>query len=117
MASPETGSSSRYQEEAGAFLAIMDEMAPQIGLDYSIDSLQRLDQFIADHFEPPGEKFAGDTLLIGVGSYVGEVIIRHLGGHWNDEGKPEINEIGPVQAIFPIEKAQKRFQNGRTDSL
>jgi hypothetical protein len=54
---------------------------------------------------------------LGIGCYLGEVIIRHLGGHWNEEGHPEINEVGAIQAIYPIEKAQQRFQNGRQDSL
>lgn len=112
-----TGQQAHYAQEAGNFLTIMDEMAPQIRLDYSVDSLQRLDQFITEHFDPPGSKFVGETLPVGIGCYVGEVIIRHLGGHWNAEGKPEVNDIGPVKAIFPIDKAIKRFKNGREDSL
>jgi hypothetical protein len=117
MASPNADSQSRYQEEAGTFLAIMGEMAPQIGLDYTVDSLQRLDQFISEHFDPPGAKFVDETLPVGIGCYVGEVIIRHIGGHWNPEGKPEINEIGPLEAIQPIEKARQRFEQGREHSL
>ena len=46
MASPHPAPQSRYQEEAGTFLSTMGEMAPQIRLDYSVESLQRLDQFI-----------------------------------------------------------------------
>jgi hypothetical protein len=106
-----------YEQEAGSFLTIMDEMAPQVALDYSVESLQRLDQFISEHFEPPGSKFVGETLPVGIGCYVGEVIIRHLGGHWNTESKPEVNDIGPIEAIFPIDKAIKRFSNGKQDSL
>lgn len=108
---------SSYQQEAGAFLSIMDEMAPQIRLDYSVESLQRLEQFISEHFDPPGSKFVGENLLTGIGCYVGEVIIRHLGGHWNQDCKPEVNDIGPVEAIYPIEKVQKRFELGRQESL
>jgi len=117
MASQQTGSQSRYQDEAGTFLTIMDEMAPQIRLDYSVESLQRLDQFITEHFDPPGSKFVAETLPVGIGCYVGEVIIRHLGGHWNKEGKAEVNAIGPVDAVFPIDKALKRFTEGREHSL
>lgn len=117
MASPNAGSQSRYKDEAGTFLTIMDEMAPQIGLDYTVESLQRLDQFITEHFDPPGSKFVGETLPMGIGCYVGEVIIRHIGGEWNPEGKPEINGIGPIEAIFPIDKAIKRFTEGREHSL
>jgi hypothetical protein len=117
MVSSNTGSQSRYQAEAGTFLAIMGEMAPQLGLDYTVDSLQRLENFISEHFDPPGSKFVGETLPVGIGCYVGEVIIRNIGGHWNLEDKPEINGLGPIEAIYPIEKAQKRFENGREESL
>jgi hypothetical protein len=113
----QTGQQSQYQQEAGTFLTIIGEMAPELGLDYTVESLQRLDQFIAEHFDPPNSKHVGETLPVGIGCYVGEVIIRNLGGHWNADGQPEINDIGPVQSIFPIDKAIKRFQNGREDSL
>lgn len=117
MASPNAGQQSRYQQEAGTFLSIMDEMAPQLRLDYTVESLQRLDQFITENFEPAGTKPVGETLPVGIGCYMGEVIIRHLGGHWNENGEPEINNIGPVEAIYPIDKAIKRFKNGKEDSL
>lgn len=106
-----------YQQEAGSFLAIMGDMAPQTCLDYSVESLQRLEQFISEHFDPPGSKFVSESLPLGIGCYLGEVIIRHLGGHWNEDGQPEINEVGAIQVIYPIEKAQQRFKNGRQDSL
>lgn len=108
---------SRYQEEAGTFLSTMGEMAPHIGLDYSVESLQRLDQYISEYFDNGKAPEVGETLLLRVGSYVGEVIIRHLGGYWNEEGLPEINEVGPLEAIYPLEKAKQRFQNGKEDSL
>ena len=117
MASTNAGPQSRYEEEAGTFLSTMGEVAPQLRLDYSVESLQRLDHFISEHFEPLGEKSIAESLPIGSGSYVGEVIIRHLGGHWNEEGRPEVNEVGALEVIYPIEKAHKRFQNGREDSL
>jgi len=108
---------SLYAREAGAFLSIMDEMASHIRLDYSVDSLQRLEEFICEHFEPPGVKPVAETLPNGIGCYLGEVIIRNLGGHWNEDGKPEVNDIGPLPAILPIEKAIRRFKIGRAESL
>ncbi|WP_373533509.1 hypothetical protein [Vampirovibrio sp.] len=117
MASPQPAPQSRYQEEAGTFLSTMGEMAPQIQLDYSVESLQRLDQFISEHFDSNSAKDVGETLLLRIGSYVGEVIIRHLGGHWNEQGQPEVNEVGPIDVIYPLDKAQKRFENGKEDSL
>lgn len=117
MASPQPAPQSRYQEEAGTFLSTMGEMAPQMRLDYSVESLQRLDQFISEHFDGNSSQEVGETLLLRVGSYLGEVIIRHLGGHWNEDGRPEVNEVGLLDVIYPLEKAQKRFQNGKEDSL
>lgn len=117
MTSVHSDPNSRYPEEAGTFLSTMGEMAPHIGLDYSVDSLQRLDQYISEYFDNGKAPEANETLLLRVGSYVGEVIIRHLGGYWNEEGRPEINEVGPLDAIYPLEKAKQRFQNGKEDSL
>lgn len=113
------GSYSRYQNEAGAFLTRMDEVASQMQLDYSVDSLQRLEQFIAEHFDPPGTVNVDESLIFGIGCYYGEVIVRHLGGYWNEEDQPEINGLGPgtVAAIQPIEKARHRFQSGPAASL
>ncbi len=106
-----------YAVKAGEFLSIMDEMAPQIALDYSVESLQRLDQFISEHFDVNHGRQVDETLPVGIGAYVGEVIIRHIGGNWHPDGKPEVNSIGPIAAVFPLEKAHKRFTNGKQDSL
>lgn len=117
MASVNPEQQSSFQQEAGAFLSTMDEVAPQVRLDYTVESLQRLEHFISEHFDPPGSKFVAETLLQGIGCYLGEVIIRNLGGHWNPDGKPEVNHIGPIEAIYPIEKAKLRFEKGKTESL
>lgn len=76
-----------------------------------------MEDFVSKNFDPPGSKFVGESLVVGMGCYVGEVIVRTLGGFWNREGRPEINSVGPIQAIFPIQKVAKRFRNGPTDSL
>lgn len=118
MMSPEVERSPDYRQEAGTFLAIMDEMAPQVALDYSVESLQRLDRFITEHFEQRGAQLEGETLPVGVGCYLGEVIIQNLGGHWSADGRPEIRGLGDsLPPVLPLEKALKRFQNGREDSL
>lgn len=106
-----------WTQEAELFVTLMRDLAPTLQLDYSATSIQALEQLIAANFDPPGSSFVGDTLPVGVGCYVGEVVVRTLGGQWNVEGKPEINDIGPIQAVFPIQKAVKRFSNGPEDSL
>jgi hypothetical protein len=108
---------SRYEEEAGNFLSVMGEVASELRLDYSVESLQRLDQFISENFEPAGSKTIADSLPQGIGCYLGEVIIRNLGGDWSEEEKPEVVGISTLEPIQPIDKAHRRFQNGRQDSL
>lgn len=108
---------SYYRQEADAFVDIMQNLAPNLRLDYSVKTVAALEEFIARQFDPPGSKYVGPNLPLGVGCYVGEVIIRNLGGHWHHAGRPEINGIGSIQKIFPIEKAMKRFENGPEDSL
>ena len=107
----------RYQKEAEAFVIIMKELASEVNLDYSNQSLSTLDSFISKKFEPAGSKYVGESLIIGMGCYVGEVIIRNIGGHWSNSGEPEVNEIGEIKAIYPIQKVAKRFKNGMVDSL
>ncbi|CAG0931393.1 hypothetical protein TFLX_02134 [Thermoflexales bacterium] len=107
----------RFSQEAQTFVSIMHDLAPALSLDYTAQSIQALEQFIAQTFDPPGSRYVGDSLIIGLGCYVGEVIVRLLGGRWSVEGKPEINGLGQIQAVFPLEKVKKRFQNGSEDSL
>ena len=106
----------RYQQDATAFVGIMGDMASDLILDYSVESIQRLDQFITENFAPPATN-VGESLIHGIGCYVGEVIIRHLGGRWDQDGKPQIHGIGCVEAILPLEKAARRFQVGPQESL
>ena len=106
-----------YRQESETFVEIMHNLAPDMALDYTVQSIHVLEQFITEQFDPPGSKYVGENLPIGAGCYIGETIIRTVGGHWNTEGKPEINGPSPIQAIFPIRKAVKRFQNGAAESL
>lgn len=106
-----------YSQEAATFVALMRDLMPRLQLDYSAASMQALEALIAEQFDPPGSTFVGDQLPFSIGCYVGEVIVRTLGGAWNSEGKPEINQLGPIKAIFPMQKVVKRFTNGPEDSL
>ena len=106
----------RWTIEAETFVSILKDLAPEVILDYSPTSLNKLDVFITERFEPVGSKHVGEALLLGMGCYVGEVIIRCLGGQWSQKG-PEITGIGGVQAVFPLQKVLKRFRNGPVDSL
>ena len=61
--------------------------------------------------------------IFGLGSYVGEVIRRDVGGTWNgDDADPaaEVNitlVLDDGSVIWPVQRVMKRFKNGREDSL
>lgn len=117
MSNPSPVGPARYHTEAETSVEIMRNLQPALQLDYSVRSIEALEQFIATHFDPPQQKYVGQSLPIGVGCYVGEVIVRTMGGAWNVAGQPQINYLGAVEAIFPLDKAFKRFANGPSDSL
>jgi hypothetical protein len=106
-----------YRKEAETFVGVMKDIAPELKLDFSPESIDALEAFISKNFDPPGSKYFGNSLIAGVGCYVGEVVIRAVGGRWNEQGLAEINGIGEIKALFPIQKALKRFKNGPVDSL
>jgi hypothetical protein len=109
--------SSPFQKEAASFVSIVGDIAPNLDLDYSAGSIQSLEEFIASSFDPPGSSYVPESLAVGVGCYVGEVVVRTLGGRWSPDGSAEVREIGSVNCTFPIQKAQRRFANGPEDSL
>ena len=108
---------SPFRDEAATFVEIMRELAPEVQLDYSPASLQSLEEFIASRFDPPGSAFVGESLPVGVGCYLGEVVIRNLGGRWSADGAAHVVGVGGVERTYPIGKARKRFANGPEDSL
>jgi hypothetical protein len=109
--------SSPFQKEAASFVAIVGDIAPGLELDYTADSVRSLEDFIATSFDPPGSSYVPESLAVGVGCYVGEVVVRTLGGRWSPDGSAEVLDIGRVNCTFPIQKAQRRFANGPEDSL
>ena len=108
---------SPFQKQAASFVSIVGDIAPGLELDYSVDSVRALEEFIASSFDPPGSSYVPESLAVGVGCYVGEVVVRTLGGRWNPDGSAEVLDIGRVNCTFPIQKAQRRFANGPEDSL
>jgi hypothetical protein len=109
--------SSPFQKEAETFVSIVSDIAPGLELDFSADSIRTLEDFIATSFDPPGSSYVPESLAVGVGCYVGEVVVRTLGGQWSPDGGAEVRGIGRVNCTFPVQKAQRRFANGPEDSL
>jgi hypothetical protein len=94
-------------------------------LDFSEQSVQTLEAMVEQQFEDwrpwRSGKVAKKNLPIAslVGAYLGEVMIRHIGGHWG--WMPEF-DVAAIQLpsgtwTSPPAKAQKRFVNGNEDNL
>jgi hypothetical protein len=94
-------------------------------LDYSEQSLQTVEEMIERQFADwrPWRKGKAAkknvTIASLVGAYVGEVMIRHVGGEWG--WMPDFDvaavKLPPGTWTSPPAKAQKRFVNGREDNL
>ena len=113
-------SPSDFIREAGEFCTMMQE-SYGLDLDYSPDSLRQLEQLIGAHFGP-GSADANAALIVSMGCYVGEVIIRSHGGRWapNEEffNQPAVVIEGKLQThTFPIGRVWKRFEYGNDQSL
>lgn len=98
-----------------------------IELDYSIDSLERVDEIIE---KMRREGHTVDDLkgvLLVAGCYVGEIIIRRHKLRWvkteessyaNLSGSaPIVIEYAPGSYTSPIDKVKKRLENGKEDYL
>jgi hypothetical protein len=101
-----------------------------LNLDYSVSSLERVEQLLISDFPTDGPRKEGyfgrftDGKLFGLCSYLGEVVIRNSAAcKWVvDEKDPQgaIN-MRVVSAngteMFPGHRVMKRIQNGEEDNL
>ena len=121
MARPDPGPDMRRL--ADEFVGLMRDLDWE--LDYSEQSVGMLEEMIERQFEDwrpwRNGKVAKKNLPIAslVGAYLGQVMIRHLGGHWG--WMPDF-DVAAVQLpsgtwTSPPAKAQKRFLNGKEDDL
>ena len=98
----------------------------QIDLDYTPESLPRVDQII-DGLRRDGAspEQVGESLF-AFGCYVGEVFVRHHNGKWrvaaetamrDISGFPLVMEVAVGKYCNPIGKVFKRLMNGDVDNL
>jgi hypothetical protein len=97
--------------------------------DFSAESLAQIDRFFDEQSRrgtPVKRGLLSEGLgqrIFGIGSYVGEVIRRGVGGAWvGDDSDPEaeINVcliLDDGSTIWPVQRVMKRYKNGRDDSL
>lgn len=97
--------------------------------DFTPQSLWDIDRFFDDHSSggaaEPGGLLSEDIgqRIFAIGSYIGEVARRGLGGEWigNDEDPQaeitvELRFADDVRC-WPVQRAMKRFKNGPEDGI
>ncbi len=93
-------------------------------LDGTLDSFRELDRFFDEQHRPGGllNDKVGERLF-AIGSYMGQVFCKELGGVWEtDDADPkgEINitvRLPGGAVVWPVQRAMKRFVNGAEDGL
>jgi Family of unknown function (DUF6278) len=89
-----------------------------VDLDYSADSITRLDDMIQKGWPQPPVFL--DTMVEGFGSYLGEVIRRLHGGEWRHteaDGYFLDRVGGRDMQIYPMARVRKRFLKGKDECL
>lgn len=97
--------------------------------DFSPQSLWEIDRFFDEHSQKGAAKSGGlfsqnlGQRLFGIGSYIGEVVRRSIGGEWvgdDSDPKAEINvelHLPDGTRCWPVQRAIKRFKNGQDDGI
>lgn len=95
-------------------------------LDYSIDTLNFVDQFLDNFSKELNVDDFAETIFVA-GCYSGQVMIENANGQWikqEDANLPGGVNMMPIVVKLPngavcdpIAKAFKRFANGETDNL
>jgi hypothetical protein len=97
--------------------------------DFAPSSLREIERFFNEQSQD-GRAVPGGLLsvhfgnrIFSLGSYVGEVIRRQIGGTWQGDDDDLAAEIYVTlhlpdgSRIWPTQRAMKRFQNGPEDSI
>lgn len=92
-----------------------------LDLDYSPGSVGQLDDFVDIHFGP-GSADDHSSLIVGMGCYLGEVVVRSHGGHWSADEEffhsPAVVIAGKLETrTFPLSRVWRRFEYGPEQSL
>jgi hypothetical protein len=90
--------------------------------DYSEKSVNDLEDLISNRLWDPAvppteEELDSNTKLIG--AYLGEVMIRHIGGHWamDPEGRIPVVESDSGHMAYVLDKVYRRQVFGKEHDL
>lgn len=109
-----------FQQRAEEFRELARDRY-DLELDYSPTTLAPLEDWLQAEFGPAS---ADDhsMLIVGLGCYLGEVVVRNLRGAWQADEEffhsPAVIIEGRLQTrTFPLSRVWKRFEYGRDHSL
>lgn len=115
-----------YEETIAAIKRVADiqvQSAKDIfgfDFDYSLASANTLDEMIVRGWNGAVPTML-EQMVQGIGAYLGEVLVRNLGGVWQDEQGRWIVRItlpdGSHADADVFAKVEKRFVNGAEDSI
>ncbi|MEQ8820161.1 MAG: hypothetical protein RLY93_07925 [Sumerlaeia bacterium] len=127
MDDPQPLTDEQIREQIAAFPAAADSIVSVtrklngVELDYSRESLVELDRIISEMWpeKPPAML---EQMILGMGAYLGETMVRNLGGQWvyeQDYGFVIVlkGQEGEEMKSLPMNRVHKRFVNGMEDSL
>jgi len=95
-------------------------------LDHSIGSVQHIEEFFLK-YSKDGEAVSGSPLsqalgqiCFGLGAYIGNTLIRNVGGDWNVGEDDEIGievSLDNGNTCWPVQRVMKRLKNGPEDNV
>ena len=102
----------------------------KLSLNYTIDSFKIIDKFFDLHSNNGKAIERGrlasnlGSTLFSIGSYIGETLLKSVpGAKWvidEDDSDAEINvavKLPNGEIVWPVQRAIKRFKNGKEDSI
>lgn len=103
------------RETADSFIASAAE-SMGVNLAYDEESLKWVDDFLSRTREEYSEE-QRERLAAMVGSYLGECIIKNLGGAWDLDEYGWAVYFDEENAVYPFSKTWKHLENGPDDSI
>ncbi len=93
-------------------------------VDYTLESMKEVERFFVEQSQDGGALTNNPgSILFGIGSLIGETIIKTYGGKWlTDDNDPqgEINvsvELPDGIVLWPVQRCIKRLQNGPEENI
>lgn len=90
----------------------LKQVAPELGLDYSEDSIKQADRLVSMITEPG--QAVDETLVLSIGAYLGETTIRVLGGEWvlNEQEVADSSVMVNHCELWPFRRVRQRIYYG-----